>query len=157
MKAAHKILALVVALSLPMAAAGQDDEAIDDIVVTGEKSTADLRRDLVKAEDEFYSLYNELNDDNDYDVRCRWESPTGVRKKYQVCRPVFYSEARNRRENLNRPIDPATDPVLAERLETLQEKMESLVATNPDLQVAMVNYNTARSRLAAQLEGESGN
>jgi len=153
MKRATTFLGLFIAvLALPTAVAEEQEGAIDDIVVTGQKPIGDLRRDLWKAEDEFYSLYNELNEDNDYDVRCRWESPTGVRKKYQVCRPVFFSEARNRRENLNRPIDPATDPALAERLDTLQQKIETLVASNADLQVAMVNYNNARSRLVAQLE-----
>ncbi len=148
MKSAHTKLALFVAvLALPLTAAGEED-VIDDIVVTGEKSMAELRRELAKAEKEFYSLYNDLNDDNDYDVRCRMESPTGVRKRYQVCRPVFFSEARNR-EDKNRPVDPATDPTLQAKLETLQEKMETLVASNPDLMVAMNKYNTARARVAA--------
>ena len=129
--------------------AGEEDADIDNIIVTGEKSVGELRRDLFKAEAEFYSLYNKLNDDNDYDVRCRMESVTGNRTKHQVCRPVFFSEARNRRENLNRAIDPATDPTLQTKLATLQEKVETLVASNPDLMVAMNNFNTARARLAA--------
>ena len=155
MKPDHLRTALIVAvLAFPLAAAGDDADTIDDIVVTGEKSIADLRRDYTAAESEFYSLYNELNDDNDYDVRCRMESPTGVRKKYQVCRPVFYSEARNR-ENKNRAIDPATDPTIAAKLETLQEKIETLVASNTDLQLAMVKFNTARARLVDHAEGGS--
>jgi hypothetical protein len=150
MKPTHSILALIVAVSaLPMAAAGQADEAIDDIVVTGQKSTAALRRDMIQAEDDFYAIYNKLNDDNEYDVRCRYESPTGQRKKYRVCRPKFFSKARNR-EDLTRGVDPNTDPVIAEKLEKLQEKMETLTAANPELQEAMARYNSVRAEFVAQ-------
>ena len=82
MKPTHSILALFFAvLALPMTAVGQADEAIDDIIVAGQKSRAALRRDMIQAEDDFYAIYNKLNDDNEYDVRCRYESPTGQRKK----------------------------------------------------------------------------
>ena len=157
MKLTHTILALFGAvLVLPMAAAGQDEEAIDNIVVSSQKSMTALRRDLIRAEDDFYSLYNSLNDDNEYDVRCRYETPTGVRKKEHVCRPVFFSKARNR-ENKNRRIDPKTDAGIADKMVKLQENLESLIAANPELQEAMVKYNTARAQLVAQLEESASN
>jgi len=157
MKLTHTILALFVAvLALPMAAVGQDEEVIEDIVVASQKSTTALRRDLIRAEDDFYSLYNKLNDDNEYDVRCFYEAPTGVRKKYHVCRPVFFSKARNR-ENLNRKISPDTDPVIADKMVKLQEKLDTLIATKPELQVAMARYNTARAQLMALHEEKASN
>ena len=81
MKPTRTILALFVAvLALPMAAIGQaaeasanatsNDEVIDDIVVVGQKSLNDLRRDVFKAEEDFYSVFNNYNDEKDYDVRC---------------------------------------------------------------------------------------
>ncbi|MDH3848762.1 MAG: hypothetical protein GWP64_05700 [Gammaproteobacteria bacterium] len=157
MKLAHTTLALFIAvLALPMAAVAQEEEAIDDIIVTGQKSTTALRRDLFRAEDDFYSLYNKLNDDNDYDVRCFYEMPTGLRVKQHVCRPVFFSKARNR-EDLNRRISPDTDPVIADKMVKLQEKLETLVAANPELQVAMANYNTARAHLMAASDERANN
>jgi len=157
MKLAHTILALFVAvLALPMAAVGQDKEAIDDIVVASQKSKSALRRDLIRAEGDFYSLYNKLNDDNEYDVRCFYESPTGQRKKNHVCRPVFFSKARNR-ENLARAINPDTDPGIANKLVTLQEKLDTLIATNPELQVAAARYNTAQARFMALSEERARN
>jgi len=157
MKLAHTILALFIAvMALPMAAVGQDEEAIEDIVVASQKSTTALRRDLVRAEDDFYSLYNILNDDNEYDVRCFYEAPTGVRKRNHVCRPVFFSKARNR-EDRTRRINPDTDPVIADKLVELQEKLETLIVANPELQVAMARYNTARARLVALREEKASN
>lgn len=157
MKLTHTILASFVAvLALPLAAVGQDEEAIEDIVVASQKSTGALRRDLIRAEKDFYSLYNKLNDDNEYDVRCFKEAPTGVRTKQHVCRPVFFSKARNR-ENLNRGIDLNTDPVIADRMVKLQEKLDALIATNPELQVELVRYNTARARLMVRREERASN
>ena len=157
MKLAHTILALFVAvLALPMAAVGQDEEVMEEIVVASQKSTAALRRDLIRAERDFYSLYNKLNDDNEYDVRCFKEAPTGVRTKQHVCRPVFFSKARNR-ENLNRGINLETDPVLADKMVKLQEKLDTLIATNPELQVATARYNTVRAQLMVQREETASN
>ena len=156
MKPTYLILASFIGvLALPMAAVAQDEEAIDDIVVTGQKSKGALRRDLIDAQDDFYSLYNKLNDDNEYDVRCSYEMPTGQRTKHYICRPVFFSKARNR-ENLNRRVSPDNDPVIKEKLVKLQEKMEILVADNPELQMAMARYNTALARFA-EANGETLN
>ena len=152
MKLTHTIVALFVAvLALPTAAVAQDEDAVDEIVVASQKSMAALRRDVIDAEDDFYALYNKLNDDNEYDVRCYYEAPTGLRKKTHVCRPVFFSKARNR-EDKNRRIDPKTDRVIADKLVKLQEKLETLVAANPELQEAMARYNTARAQLMARSE-----
>jgi len=84
MKQTHTILALFVAvLALPMAAVGQPAStgtasktaAIDNIVVVGQKSLAELRREVVRAEEDFYSIFNKFNDEKDYNVRCFYESP----------------------------------------------------------------------------------
>ncbi len=157
MKLTHAIVALfVAALALPHAAVGQDEDAVDEIVVASQKSRSALQRDLIDAEDDFYSLYNKLNDDNEYDVRCYYETPTGLRKKTHVCRPVFFSKARNR-EDKTRRIDPNTDRVIANKMVTLQEKLETLIAANPELQVAMARYNTARAQLMALDKERAGN
>ena len=167
MKLTHTILALFIAvLALPMTAVGQDeeastevasdDEAIEDIVVASQKSTADLRRDLFQSEDDFYSLYNKLNDDNQYDVRCFYEAPTGSRIKNHVCRAVFVSRALNR-GNITRVTNLDTNPVIADKMVKFQEKLATLIAASPELQVVLVRYNTARARFMAQSEKRASN
>jgi hypothetical protein len=156
MKLTHKNLVLLVAvLALPMAAFGQDeetptrlasvDEPIDNIVVSGQKSEAALRQELWKAEEDFYSLYNSLNDDGLYDVRCVDEAPIGSRIKVQVCRPVFFAKALtdgdvNSVTNLN------SNPAIAGEMDTYREKMNTLIAANPELQAAVATFSTARAR-----------
>ena len=173
MKPTHTILALFVAvLALPMAAVGQDegastevasdDEAIEDIVVVGQKSMADLRRDIFQSEEDFYSLYNKLNDDKEYDVRCFYEAPTGTRIRNHVCRANFVTNAysahaaRNRGD-VTRIANQDANPVIAEKSAKFQEKLETLIAANPELQVALVRYNTARARFMAEREESASN
>lgn len=173
MKPTHTILALfATVLALPMAAIGQDemastglaenDETIEDIVVVGQKSMADLRRDVFQAEEDFYSVYNELNDDPDYHVRCFYERTTGTRINNHVCRARFVSKAysahasRNRND-LTRVANQDANPVVAEKTAKFQEKMETLVAANPELMAAFVRYNEARAVYFAEREERGAN
>lgn len=153
--------------ALPMAAAGQDEEAstgvasndetIDDTVVVGQKSLSELRRDVFQAEEDFYSVYNKLNDDKEYDVRCFYEKRTGTNIKNHVCRARFVTKAysvhasRNR-NNLSRVANQDATPVSAEKTAKFQEKMETLIAANPELQAALVQYNTLRAQFTAKRE-----
>ncbi len=165
-------LCLLFVAALPMAAVGQDEEAstgvasndetIDDSVVVGQKSLAELRRDAFQAEEDFYSLYNKLNDDKEYDVRCFYEKQTGSRIKNHVCRARFVTKvyerhARRNRNDLSRVANQGADPVLAEKTAKYQEKMETLIAANPELQAALIRYNTARADFFAEREKNASN
>ena len=163
MKLTRTILALfIAALALPMSAIGQDDEAIDDIVVVGQKSLSTLRKEVFKAEEEFYSVYNKLNDEKDYQVRCFYEKPTGTRIKNHVCRARFvtkaYSSHASRNGNdLSRVANQSSNPVFAEKTVKYQAHMESLVAENPELQAALGEYNSAVGQFMSKREGNSNN
>ena len=129
MKSIPTNLALFIAvLILPLAAVGQDKEAspdvasndgkIENVVVVGQKSLAELRRDVYRAEEDFYSVYNKLNDDKEYDVRCFYETPTGTHLKNHICRAKFvskaYSDHAARSGNkLTRMANQNANPVLA--------------------------------------------
>jgi hypothetical protein len=155
-----------------MAAVGQDEEAstgmasnnetIEDIVVVGQKSMTSLRREVFQAEEDFYSLYNELNDDREYDVSCFYERATGTNIKNHVCRARFVTKAysahaaRNRND-VTRVANQDANPVMAEKTAKFQEKLETLVAANPDLQAALIRYNTARAVFLAEREERASN
>jgi len=158
MKQTHTLWALLVTVfALPMEAVGQsDDEAIENIVVTGQKSLAELRWDLWKSEDEFYSLYNQLNDDFLYDVRCSREATTGSHIRSQVCRPNFLLKA-IRRGDITRTKNLGTSPAIADEMARFREKRDALIAANPELYAAAVAFGTARARFAAQSENDANN
>lgn len=153
-------------LALPMAAVGQDAEVtytaasnagtIDDI---SQKSLSALRKETYQSEEDFYSVYNNLIDDKDYKVRCFYERPTGTRVKNHVCRANFVtnsfrSHAANNRNDISRTANQKANPALAKKTATYQEMLQSLIATDPELQAALIRYDTARSRFMAKRDSK---
>lgn len=168
MKATRTILALLgAAIALPLAGVAHaegssNDQAIDDIVVVGKKSQSELRREVFESEEDFYALYNELNDDDEYDVKCFYETPTGTRIKNHVCRAKFISDSYKAHANRNqgdatRISQQDNNPALAEKTKKFQEKLESLIATNPELQARLARYNTARARFFEERDKNHSN
>ena len=49
-----------------------EGEAIDEITVYGEQSMSSLRYQIYRAEEDFFDLFSELNDDDEFDEK--WES-----------------------------------------------------------------------------------
>ena len=148
---------LVAVLALPLAATAQDNEATEEIVVVGDKSIGQLRRDVYQAEEEFYDLYNALNDKPEYDVKCFYETATGTHVKNHVCRAKFiidsYAKHAARNGNdLRRVANQDANPALAEKTERFEEKLGALVNTDPELQAAFLRYNNARVEFFAARE-----
>lgn len=90
------LLAMLLHGASPMAATAPvptlPDEELEEALVSG-RQLRQLRADIVDAEDRFYALFNELNRNDDYDVHCTRDAPTGTRISHRVCRPVFYARA----------------------------------------------------------------
>lgn len=82
----------------------QDSSATDDtkletnlpyeVIVRGDVTRASLRRLIVEVEEDFWDKFNELNIDNDYDVRCYKFKRTGSHLKARICEPNFYAKAK---------------------------------------------------------------
>jgi hypothetical protein len=58
---------------------------VEEVIVRGGKSLSQWRREVFQAQDELVELFNELNEGEDNDVRCRDEVPTGTRIPQRVC------------------------------------------------------------------------
>ena len=173
MKQTHKILALLVAvMALPIAALGKgegastgvasNNETIDDIVVVGQKSLSAMRKDVFEAEEDFYSVFNKLNDEKDFEVRCHYEKATGTHIKNHVCRArfvtkAFSAHAARNRNDLSRVANQDANPAFAAKTAKYQEKVESLVATSPELQAAFLHYNEKRAQFFAEREEVANN
>ncbi len=147
-------LCLLSLITFPILSFGQN-EMVSDVqstesnAVVSQKSTTKLRKDVYQAEEDFYSVFNKLNDEKDFDVRCRYEKATGTNIKNHVCRARFITKAyerhaRRNRNDLSRAANQNVDPALAEKTAQYQEKIEVLMAANPDLQAAFDRYNAAR-------------
>lgn len=55
----------------------------DEIVVYG--SVGELRRELLRAQDDVFARFNEINSDDKFDIHCYSEAPTGSRIQVRRC------------------------------------------------------------------------
>lgn len=65
-------------------------QELDEVVVHG----TNLRDRIIRAEDRFFRLYNQLNKDDDFDVNCAYvplEADTRIPER--MCAPGFYANA----------------------------------------------------------------
>src|SRR5688572_36342 len=72
------------AAGLPGLVVAQSAEEPEEIVVRA-KPLNRYRAEIELARDEMYKLFNEANEGDDNDVRCRYEAPTGSRIPVRVC------------------------------------------------------------------------
>jgi hypothetical protein len=96
---ASVLLVFLVGFSRPAEADESESGAPDvmeEIVVYGDKSLSQLRREMHLASEAFFDVYNELNSDDDFDIQCDYETTLGDRRRNHVCRPRFAVKAEAR-------------------------------------------------------------
>lgn len=134
----------------------KNGEVIEEIIVFGERSMPQLKREVFLAQENFFSVFSALNDDDEYDVRCFYETATGTRIKRHVCRAQFVTDAYSRAAArfVGGVSGPFQDPelVVTMKSKTFEEKMTSLIAAHPELQEALNSYT--KTRLTYETERE---
>jgi hypothetical protein len=93
------------------------------------------RQDIIKTEDKFFALFNELNKDDDYDVHCGNEARTGTRLKQRVCRVHYYEKAQadEARAFLTGDYAPPADMIALERGPEYEKKALAVINAHPEL------------------------
>jgi hypothetical protein len=80
-----RLVGFAALLSVPLLAQDlEPPEEIEEVVVRA-KPLNRYRAEIELARDEMIRLFNEANDGDDNDVRCRYEAPTGSRIPMRVC------------------------------------------------------------------------
>jgi len=135
----------------------QSSESIEEIIVYGDKPLHALRREVYKAEEDFFDLFNSFNQDYEYDVNCYYEAPSGTRLRRHVCRANFVVEATAAQYAEIRtqgPRYPTLPPelVIAKKKKLLQQKMEALIAEHPELLQALNEYTNKKMILESARE-----
>ena len=130
-------------------------EVIDEIIVYGEQSISELRREVYKAEENFFDVFNSLNEDFEYDVNCYNEVPTGTHIRRHVCKANFVVEATSvqyveiRTRGPRYPVIPP-ELVIAKKRKILRRKMEALIAAHPELLQALAEYTSTKATLKSE-------
>jgi hypothetical protein len=88
-------VALLTCLLLAPRAQGADESApLPQVTVEATRANvAKLGKEVQMSEFRFYELYNTLNKNPDYAIKCANEAPTGSRFKRTECHPVFKIKA----------------------------------------------------------------
>ena len=160
------VLALIVSCSVALAQhqPSSDTDDLEEITVFGEKSLLALRSEFYDAQENFFSVFNALNSDDDLDIECEFLTPVGQRRRYRLCAPRFSEKAqaaaaapfllslhlaRIQREapDFNGASSSAfPHDARARRKEKLMwEEMEKFLSTNPELQEALSELVDARN------------
>lgn len=134
----------------------ESSETIEEIVVYGEKPMSSLRRQVYRAEEKFFDAFNSLNQDDDFRVRCYYETPSFTHIRRHVCRAKFVVDATSAEAArlLGKAVGPAmpAEVAIERKKERFREVIEELVAEHPELLQALDEYTNARQILESEKE-----
>jgi len=126
---------------------------IERIQVTGERPRIYFRRAMVKAENNFYDLYNQLTTNNDFKVECEKVFRPGSHIKNRVCKPNFTKKIRNDMHvhSIAEMTGFSYNHAVKFRIKNMQEKhyraMEKTVNSNPKLKELLLTFLSKRQEL----------
>jgi hypothetical protein len=135
------------------------DAAIDEVTVIGARTLAKIRAEVIMAEDEVYALFNDLNDDDGYDIICKKETRIGSQIPYRVCLARMYRDA----------LSEATEDGDAEygtvgaklsgkkHQKILRDKMRALAIEHPELLAALKKRYVAEKEFQEERDRKYGN
>ena len=130
------------------AAAGDVPEVVDEITVIAPRSLRVLERQIERADEAMYGLFNKLNKDPLYNVHCRLEKGFASNIRRRVCKPEFEREIMSevledeiRMGNLGEQNYSSSYSLPASELrdhrEELKRRMIRLAEENPELAQAI--------------------
>ena len=156
--ARHAIRAIALYLGLLARPPVWGMEAPEEIIVTGEQTLTQLQIKIELAQDRMFGLFNELNDDDRYDIQCTVETRTGTLISQRVCLPEFLRKAievearaflagvqgTNEEGGVSGTSAAHTAPPQSEinyRYPILKEKMNTLVGENAEFAEAVAEHH----------------
>lgn len=123
------------------------EDELEEIIVVAPRTLTSMRAEIVRAEQQAVSLYNTLNENDDYDIRCVDETPLGSHIPERVCRPeyVIRMEARAAQDFIDFGIGMAPVEDEARHEQIMMENLTELSSTNPELLDALQKYYDAKT------------
>lgn len=118
----------------------------ESVIITGQQSIRDLEIQFSNAEDIMYDMFNELNDDNRYDVHCNMERRTGTTIAQRSCKPQFLIDSTTNNakafiaeaQGMTAVRVPPVQSELQYRYPILEEKMKTMAIEHPEFSDAIM-------------------
>ena len=127
----------------------EDDryDDLEEVVVTAPRTLSAMRAEIDAVQNRAFALFNELNVDNDYDIVCRRETPTGSHIPVRVCRPRYADrlEAEATQDFLAGDgfFDPGGDIMYHEDI--LKQKLALMAREHPEFHSALEEFYRLQS------------
>ena len=117
------ILLTMLLASVQVHAAEEEQIVIEDLTVP------QLRAEIEKIQDEYYAVFNRLNEDDDFDIVCQKFTPTGTNIPQVGCEPAFFTKRRSESANNYRTggDDLLTNDALIKELQPEFEKLTAML------------------------------
>jgi hypothetical protein len=125
-------------------------EELEEIVVYGQRSLTELRLETFRAEDDFYDLFNSMNSDDEFDVHCNRETPTGSHIGRRVCRANYEYGIWSDAGGAN-PI-----PWLLRKEQLLDREILARLSEHPELLHALKEYSEAKRKFDVERKDRCG-
>ena len=133
-----------------------EEESIDEIIVVGEKTEVQLRREIRVIETRILDLFNEANPDDDYDIVCHKEARVGSQIPRTNCKARTYwdalAELAQDDEQAVQTNRPLANP--ARHAKVLRGKMLETAEENPALLQALVERKLLQRQLESLAESD---
>ena len=101
-----------------------------------------MRAEILEVQNNAIDLFNAINSDDDFDIRCRRETPLGSYIPRRNCRPRFVDRIESSATQIylqgNGYFSPRAE--IRHHQQLLEEHMRTLIEENPQLYEAMHEY-----------------
>lgn len=138
------------------------EEPIEEITVVGEKTLLNLKFAAMRAENEFFALFNELNTDDEYDVFCDKEASVRSRVKRRRCWSPFEREIEeDAMRDMVGPTGrlsggtrrmPLNEALIRVKRKEQAKMLQQMVLENPELQRLYNRYGQANIEFYGERE-----
>jgi len=123
----------------------ESSDTPEEIVVYGKKSIVQLRREWYVAEESFFSVFNSLNTNKDFEVTCEYVVYLGDRRRHHVCMPRFATRFEAQRSSsiilgkggFSDGVGSTNWVRMKQKNELLWQKMAELMLDHPELREAV--------------------
>jgi len=121
---------------------------VTEIIVNAERPARLVLDEAYEAQELAFSLFNDLNSHDEFDISCRVYTPTSTKLPVRVCEPLYYKNAQTRYAQdflQTGAIQPPSERGLWEELtpktNQLNREMRELAGQHPELAEALLLYN----------------
>jgi len=135
----------------------ESNEIPEEITVYGQKTLLNLKMRVYRAEEDFFKLFNELNEDDQYDIFCEKLAPTGSRIRRRTCwspfeRDIDTEETRRAFESGSGLLGMPNEGLVRHKRREQAKMLVEMVRENPALQKKYGEYAEAGARFDAERE-----